>query len=397
MNLLVVSGGLKQGENYGFPLGLLYLSGMDKDTKILDLAVDKSVNVARYLKEHKPAIVGATMYTPNRHEALRILKMAKNNGAITVAGGPHTSVMTKQLIDNYGHFVDYFVLGDGEYAWQKICNGELLGPKIIKARVEDLDNIPIPPWEDINIRKYIENAKDESPKYVKVFRNHDLRKEYPFPITLGRGCNAKCTFCSTWWVNGKYHHHGKDWMKELLAKMWGLGIRRLTFEDDCLTADKQAAYDLCDSLGEFDFAWFGTSRVDCIDDDLAKRLSEVGCYGLSFGVETSAESVLNNMNKKAVGDQALLARESCKKAGIFFTALMMMGFPGMNEKTYEEDQKFLKKLKPDDIGSLGQTWVLPGTVLYNKCKQRGLLNDDFWLGPDQHFVCPPDLRWENNI
>ena len=96
MNLLVISGGLKQGENHGFPLGLLYVASNDPETKILDLTISNE-NIIQYIKKNKPKVVGVTMYTPNRHEALRILKIAKNNGAITVAGGPHTSLLTKQL------------------------------------------------------------------------------------------------------------------------------------------------------------------------------------------------------------------------------------------------------------------------------------------------------------
>lgn len=393
MNLLVISGGLKQGANNGFPLGLLYLAANDDDTTILDLAINPQINIAKYIKEHKPKVVGVTMYTPNRHEALRILKIAKNNGAITVAGGPHTSIAKDQLLQHYGHFVDHFVLGDGEIAWKKICAGEKLD-QVVKIRVEDLDSLPLPAWDKINWKEYAAKAGDESPKYIKEFRGYDLTKEYPLPITLGRGCNAKCTFCSTWWVNGRYHFHGKEWTNSLLKKMWDLGIRRLTFEDDCLTANRQAALDLCDILEGYNFVWFGTSRVDCIDTELAKRMHEVGCYGLSFGVETSSESVLSNMNKDAIANDALLARKACKDAGIFFTALMMMGFPGMTQETHMEDQAFLEKLKPDDVGCLGQTWVLPGTVLYNKCKKQGLITDDFWLGPDPHFVCPPNLKWK---
>ena len=391
MNLLVISGGLKQGENHGFPLGLLYLAANDPDTIILDLAV-KNLNIASFIKQSKPKVVGVTMYTPNRNEALRILKIAKNNGAITVAGGPHVSIVKKQLLEHFGHFVDHFVLGDGELAWKKICAGDELD-QVVKIRVDDLDSLPLPAFERINWRNYNLGGKDLSPSYIKEFNRHDLSKEIPIPITLGRGCNAKCTFCSTWWVNGKYHHHGKDWMHSMLAKLWGLGVRRLTFEDDCLTVDRQAALDLCDSLSNYDFAWFGTSRVDCIDVELAKRMHEVGCYGLSFGVETCSEKVLTNMNKCANMEQAFAAREACKKAGIFFTALMMMGFPGMNAESYAQDNEFLKKLKADDIGCLGQTWVLPGTVLYNKCKKRGLIDDDFWLGPDPYYVCPPNLEW----
>lgn len=388
MNLLVISSGLKQGPNGGFPLGLLYVAANDPNTKILDLTVS-NVDIVKYIKENKPEIVGTTIYTPNRHDALRILKIAKKNGCKTVAGGPHVSVSKEQLLEYYGQVVDHFVLGDGELSWKQICSGTT--EKVLKNRVENLDDLPYPDFSLVNWREYKTVTGDE-PKYIRHFRGHDLKTEFPLPVAFGRGCSAKCHFCSTWWVNGKYHHHGKAWMEDLFQKMWDNGVRRLTFVDDCLTADMKAAYELCDALEKFDFAWFGTSRVDCIDNDLARRLSEVGCFGLSFGVETSSDSVLENMNKKAKVESAFSAREACRKAGIFFTALMMMGYPGMTQETQKQDNEFIHKLKPDDIGCLGETWVLPGTVLYNTCKRLGLITDDFWLGPEPYYVFPSNIN-----
>lgn len=389
MNLLVISGGLKQGPNNGFPLGLLYIAAGDKDAKILDLTVEKNVNIVQYIKEHKPKIIGTTIYTPNRHEALRILKIAKNNGAITVAGGPHTSVCKNQLIEHYGHFVDHFVLGDGEISWEKIYNGS--SEQVLKNRVENLDTLKHPKYDSVNWKEYRQDVRQEPP-YVRFFRGHDLREEYPIPVAFGRGCNGKCHFCSTWWVNGKYHHHGKEWMEELFSHLSDIGVRRLCFIDDCLSADMNAAYDLCDALEKHNFAWFGTTRVDLLDKSLAKRMSEVGCFGLSFGVESSSNIVLQNMNKEAKVDQAFVARKACKDAGIYFTALMMRGYPGMNHKTYVEDHNFIQKLKPDDIGTVGGTWVLPGTVLYNQCKKVGLIDDDFWLGPEPYMIFPEGVE-----
>ena len=66
----------------------------------------------------------------------------------------------------------------------------------------------------------------------------------------------------------------------------------------------------------------------------------------------------------------------------------------MTAETRRADNEFLRKLDPDDIGTIGETWVLPGTTLYTKCKKRGLLDDSFWLGPEPYFICPPDLQWE---
>lgn len=395
MNLLVISGGLKMGDASAPPLGLLYIAGNEPDTQILDLTIQPEINIVEYLKTNRPKVVGVTMYTPNRHEALRILKIAKRFGAITVAGGPHTSLLTKMLVENYGHFVDHFVLGDGEIAWKKICDGEKLD-KIVKERVEDLDSLPLPAWERINWRLYQEKlcGPRRTPSWFKELDGHDLTKEYPFPVVLGRGCEGKCTFCSTWWVNGKFRYHGKEWMARHIDQLWNLGMRRIQFDDDCLGADRQSAFDLCDILAKYKFVWYATSRVDCIDVELAKRLREVGCFGISFGVETSAESVLQNMNKGAVAADALKARDACRQAGIKFTALMMRGFPGMTYETTCEDNEFLSILQPDEVGTIGETWVLPGTVLYTKCKRRGLISDDFWLGQDPHFVCPPDLKWK---
>ncbi len=398
MNLLVNSSGMKMGEASSPPLGLMYIAACEPDTEIIDLTVYPDINFPLWMKKHRPKVVGVTMYTPNRHEALRILKIAKRHGAITVAGGPHTSLLTKMLVENYSGFVDHFVLGDGEIAWKKICDGEDM-PQVIKERVEDLDSLPLPAWDRIDWKHYQDylcgsKCPRRTPKWFTHYRGHDLAKEYPFPLVLGRGCDGMCTFCSTWWVNGKFRSHGVEWIKAHLDKLWNLGIRRIQFDDDCLGADRQSAMDLCDVLENYDFVFWATSRVDCIDYELAKRLHDVGCYGISFGVETSVEEILWNMKKDINPADAMKARKACRDAGLKFTALMMRGFPGMTDETRALDNQFLRELDPDDIGTIGETWVLPGTTLYTKCKRRGLLDDSFWLGPEPYFICPVDLQWE---
>jgi anaerobic magnesium-protoporphyrin IX monomethyl ester cyclase len=375
MNLLINPTTMVQSGYTPPPLGLLDLAAMDPDTVVFDAALHGDPSA--FIRAHRPALVGATMYTPGRHESIEILRVAKEVGARTVAGGPHVATMTDQLARTCDH-IDHLVIGDGELAWKALCSGEDL-PRVIKMPVTDLDELPMPRWSAVNVLEY--PARGEG-----IQSGVDLTRVPRVSVVLGRGCTGHCTFCSTWWVNGKYRAHGRDWMQANLQALWDLGVRHLVFQDDCLTADRRAVHDLCDVLSRFQFAWFGTTRADLLDLETALRLKACGCYELSFGIETGSPQILARMNKQMDLQKSLAARAHCARAGIRFTALMMAGFPFETPETQAETMEFMRRLRPDGVGVLGFVMVLPGTVLYKNCKARGLVDDDFWLGSEPYYV-----------
>lgn len=374
MNLLINPSSMVQGNYTPPPLGLLYLAAMDKDTEIYDAALHKSwpCDIS------KPRVVGVPIYTMGRHNSLAYLREAKKQGAVTVAGGPHIAVMLDQMIEQYGHFVDHFVVGDGELAWKAICNGEKM-PQVIRLRVESLDSLPQPAWEKIDFHQYPARGKG-------IYRGHNLATIPRISIILGRGCTGHCTFCSAWWVNGKLRMHGKKWMATHLAYLWDMGVRHLVFQDDNLADDYQATMNLCDALEKFTFSWCGTARVDKVDEKLALRMAKTGCYLLAFGIESGSQIILNKMRKQLNLSQSFEARDACRKAKIRFTALIIRGFPHSTSKTERETAEFLRQLQPDAQGSVGATWVFPGTALYQSCKRAGLIDDDFWLGKEPYYI-----------
>ena len=115
-------------------------------------------------------------------------------------------------------------------------------------------------------------------------------------------------------------------------------------------------------------------------------MAAAGFYELSFGIESGSQRVLTEMGKKTDLEQAFVTRESCRKAGIKFTALMMDGYPGETNETRMETQAFLKRLCPDKVCSLGRTLVFPGTRLYESYKKLGKVTDSFWLSNEPAFV-----------
>lgn len=358
------------------PLGLLHIAGMDNNTVIVDLAVNSNADIATVFKQHIPKIVGVPIYTLGRKESINILKLAKERGSITVAGGPHTSVMYKQMEEAYP-FIDHLVVGDGELAWEAITQGETL-PRVIKMPVKKLSDMNFPAWHLVDINSY--QAWGEG-----FHRGNDLTKLPRCPIIFGRGCPGSCSFCSSWSINGKHRTYNSKWMKCLLDDLWGRGVRHLGWQDDCLTADINAMYFLCDLLSQYQFSSFGTTRVDCMNTELASAMANAGFYELSFGIESGSKTILDKMNKNTNLEMAFSAREALRHANIKFTALMVDNYMGETDITRLETQEFLFKLQPDKICSLGCTLIFPGTQLYQECKATGLINDDFWLGEDKIF------------
>lgn len=379
MNLLI-NPKFQNVQRYGpVPLGLLYIAAMDEETEVYDEAL-RSNPVADF-REENPRVIGVPVYTRTRQASLDYLRRAKEAGAVTVAGGPHVAVSLKQMVEHYSDFIDHFVVGDGELAWKAICEGQDL-PRVIRMRIEDLNAMPLPAWNKIDFTRY-------PPRVAKPFtihRGNDLTTLPRISIILGRGCDGHCTFCSTWWVNGKPRAHSMEWMAEHLAYLWDLGVRHLDFQDDNMTNNRQAAMDLCDILEQYNFSWIGCTRADMVDKELALRLADTGCYLLAFGIESGSPAILRRMRKDISLDAVLEGREACRAAGIHFRALMIKNFPGTTPETDRETARFLEKLQPDDHGGIGATWVFPGTVLYQQCKRAGLIDDSFWLRDDPYYV-----------
>ena len=345
------------------PLGLLYLAAMTpEDTTVWDAhRQGEPTDLIR-----KAQIVGAQVYTPGRHESFNYLKIAKANGAITVAGGPHVAVQRKR-IETYD-YIDHLVVGDGELAWKCICDyydgkSSERPPKVLHMPVKHLDDLPIPAWGKINMPVYLNRIC----------------------IVLGRGCDGSCIFCSTWWISGKYHCHGEAWITEELQVLWDYGVRHLVWDDDCLTNDPDGTQALINAMGKFRFSAEGTTRVDKVTQSMVRDLKRVGFRMLGFGIESGSQTILDKMHKQTDLSTAFAARQWCRENDIRFKALVMHGFPFETDETRREDNEFRVKLAPDEWGSVGFIQIFPGTQMYRDLKKEGKISDDFWDGPEPYY------------
>lgn len=395
-----------QGGFSNAPLGLLYLAGSleraGHEVKIVDGYLDGWPGIDAALVEG-PELVGITCYTPGRHNALECARRAKAIGALVVMGGPHPSIAWRQILSNYPE-VDVCVIGEGERAICELADGvgldfidglsfryagasKELSKQIIRTNdrvpVTDLDVIPFPAWHLVDLDRYPGGGG------VHEVRGHSIPLgQVRVPIVATRGCKHSCMFCSSWWI---WHGHRARSCKNIADEVEMLvsrGYHHFVFEDDAFTQNKQTIIDFCGEVIRRDLpiAFFCTTSVDAFDIHLASALKMAGCYGISFGIESGSQIILDRMGKNTTVEQNEAAIRAAKEAGLAVCALIIVGNVGETDETINQTVDFLRRCEVDDIGTLGQLWVFPGTALYQYARKKGYIDDSFWLGSQETFT-----------
>jgi anaerobic magnesium-protoporphyrin IX monomethyl ester cyclase len=376
------------------PLGLAYLAGMlvknDIDVEIVDGYLVGRDSILRKIKEYQPDIVGITCYTPGRDIVFNLSKLIKQEfpNILLILGGAHPSIQWKQILQEFAE-VDICVLGEGELALLEIVQNKPLhlipgiawrkDGKIIKnpdrKLVDNLDSIPFPAWQLLDLKKYPAIGSG-------IYNGIDISKEPRIPVIFSRGCTAHCSFCSTWWIwRGHRCRTAENMTDELELLNFRYGGKHFVFEDDAFSADINAAKELCREIinRNLKIAWFATTRVDAVDEELLQLMKKAGCYNISYGIETGSQRLLDLMGKNVTVEVAKETLIATKRIGISTTALLIVGNRGETIETINETVDFLNITKPSNVGSVGGLWILPGTALYQIAKKENLIDDAFWL------------------
>lgn len=392
---------------YGFtpsPLGLLYLAAYlqkeNKGTKveIVDGALKGEEEVYKRIKKFKPDLIGLSVMTPSRQKAIEVTKELKRlyPSVKVVLGGIQPSLMWRQMMAKYP-LVDYVIRGEGEITLSELVSGVKIESieglvwrnddgKVMdnksRSLIKDLDMLPFPAWGLIN-------PDDYPPRGEGIIDGIDLSKVTRFHIIFSRGCMGSCTFCSTWRVWSGYRcRKGVMVADEVEMMVKKLGAKHIAFMDDTLTGNKDEIIGFCKEIirRKIKVAFFGCTRVDQVDDEILGWMKKAGFYYLSYGIESGSPEMLKRINKKTNMEEVELAAKLTKKNGIQLGALIMYGLPEESEEDRRLTQELLERIKPDDLGSVGEVWIFPGTALFEQAKKYELIGDDFWLGPEPYYI-----------
>jgi radical SAM superfamily enzyme YgiQ (UPF0313 family) len=365
------------------PLGLEYLASIlqlhNFEVNIIDAEAERLSlqHLAIRVEEYHPDIVGLYWTTPvskNVVESLAVIREAVPNAKIVV-GGPHPTLMPKEVFSVASPNVDYILRGEAEYSFpilanaittnaslsviQKIpgiCfNNEKEGCFISQSipRTSDLDNIPFPARNLVHREKYFETY-------------------WPKPIAsiiTSRGCTFRCSFCAEPTLRGgRYDERSpENVVKEIKDLVSNHGIRYIVIWDETFNTTIQRAKEIGRGIIKegIQVLWRTRCRVDKVDREMLQILAKSGCQTIGYGIETISPRLLKEMRKGITIDQIKRAITMTLEENIRVGVYIVMGMPSDTEEDINATIEFVKSLGVDYmLASIIKP--LPKTKLWNK-------------------------------
>ncbi len=231
--------------------------------------------------------------------------------------------------------------------------------------LKDYDSLPIP-------------AFDLLPDLKPYFVTAPAGRPYTILYT-SKGCPYKCSFCTvsgTPWKMRTAPHI----LEELRFLKERYGLRTASFFDETFTFNRKRVEEICRLLEEEDLRikWYCNTRAHLVDRELLAQMRRAGCRGISFGIESGSQRILDSVEKHISVEQAREAVQSAKAEGIKTFCSFILGLPGEDWDSVEETLEFVRQTLPTSA-QFNVAVPYPGTRLHEQIYGK-------------HLVAEPDFR-----
>lgn len=398
------------------PLGTLYAASYARSkgysVALFDAMLAESEDEwASALDQHKPKY--AIIFEDNfnylskmcllrmRQAAFTMIEMAKARGcAVILCGADATD--HRDLYLQLG--ADYVLLGEGELTLVELLDSlegksnlhldQILGLafkdqslisnpqspltnyqlRITNPRpdIHDLDSLPFPAWDLVDIQKY-----------TKLWR--ERHGYYSMNMVTTRGCPYHCNWCAKPIWGQRYNSRSPEnvmremkWLKENFAPdhVW--------FADDIMGLKPDWLKRFAELVREHEarIPYKCLQRADLITERTAKALADSGCKTVWLGAESGSQKILDAMDKGDKVQDIYNGARLLHLHGIQVGFFLQFGYPGETWDDIQLTLKMVRECKPDDIG-ISVSYPLPGTKFYERVKLE--------LGEKQNWIDSDDL------
>jgi radical SAM superfamily enzyme YgiQ (UPF0313 family) len=200
-------------------------------------------------------------------------------------------------------------------------------------------------------------------------------------IVPSRGCPHQCTFCAAHLYYGRKLRLRKvpGVVDEIQEVIEAGTVRDVVMWSDSFTQDRRWVLGICDEITRrgIDVRWMCNSRVDNLDSEMARAMKRSGCVGISFGIESGDQRMLDRMRKGTTVKQGRTAVAAAREAGIQVLAQFILGIPGETAESIRRTMAYARELDPD-YAQFYCAVPQPGTALFEEAEREGYLDTRDW-------------------
>lgn len=407
---------------FGLPLGILYLSSYVKEYNngsvgevgCIDYQTHmresyKYEGAAEYIEQvaddcldFVPDVLAfSVMFSTGHYFALRAAEHLKKKwpNVVTIFGGMHSSNTADRLLAE--PTVDYVCKGEGEEAFTEfvdnfhdlekrssikgIYNRAAItkpGVKPITDYIADLDKIPLPDWDLLDMESYIRQAT----RMRRFEYDEDVLYEKRAAILMtSRGCPFRCTFCASHTVHGRSMRYRsvENVMREMREIHKRFNVNVYAFEDDMFVCSRKQASDMLaefikfrEEVEGFEIIFPNALSVNATTHEIIDLMKAAGMKMVNIAIESGSPYVQKNIVKKGVNlDKAKKMIAYLRQSGIITRTGFIIGFPGETKEMIEETIQYIDQVDAD-WSNINIASPLVGSEMYDQFQSMDVLPSD---------------------
>ena len=342
------------------------------------------------VNEFKPAIVGISVVEITYLIGLKLANSIKSHDVLKVFGGVHATMAPDEVINEES--VDVVCVGEGERAIVELANR--IGSKMDYSGVPNLwvkkdgrvIKNPVGPLANLNELPMLDWSIYEKERFYKPMGG---KVWISGAIELQRGCPYQCSFCCNAQLQKIYQRKGsysrqkkiENFIEELKAKQREYSLQYLYLvAENFLQMSDENFNKFVELYGNIKLPFWIETRPETITLERIKKLREVGCEGISIGVEHGNEEFRRKMLNRFVSNEvAIKAFEIAEKSGIRICSNNIVGFPMETRKLFFDTVELNRRLKASNsiINIFG---AYRGTKLWGLCVEKGYISKNAIAG-----------------
>ncbi len=398
--------------------------------------------IGKVVKDKKPFLVGiSSLFTPYCNSAETTAQVVKKflPDCKIVMGGHHPTALPHEVMKCSA--VDFLIRGEAEISMPllaaRLKTGQSIEdvpgivfrkkqlPIISSKSINSPDRLNTIASDRLNITEYREKYSDSleeslhvsEPAWIKDFSllsppamelvNFDFysrgkdaditivdeniakslsAKKGSTVVVASRGCPMPCTYCSVGASSsyGRFRQRAvKDVIHELELQVEKYNIGFIDFEDENLTLNRRWFLDLMAQILKL----FGSRRVELramnglyppsLDPEIIAAMKSAGFKTLNLSLGSTSAEQLKRFKRPDVRDSFEKVLSIAESHGLETVSYLIAGAP--DESAYDSLNDLISLAQKRTLIGLSIFYPAPGSVDYERCRQRGVLPESFSL------------------
>ncbi len=216
--------------------------------------------------------------------------------------------------------------------------------------IADLDELPSPAWDLLDIGPYRRAWKD-------------AHGYFSMNLAGSRGCPYRCNWCAKPLYGDNYRHYSADRLAAEMECVKDLfQPDQLWFADDIFGLSAAWTREFASRVEQRQarIPFRMQSRCDLMTRDTVEALAKAGCVEVWMGAESGSQRILYAMEKGIRVEQIRQARENLRRHCIRACMFLQFGYLGEDWEDIESTIRLVRDTRPDDIG-VSVSYPMPNT------------------------------------